>query len=470
MTGKIANMSNYPNGFQSGILMRDLPIAQSHAGKVFYVADGDTVGNTPSMPNRKGASDGNKGTFLAPFKTLDYAIGQCLADRNDTIIVLPGYVDTLAAASEIDADVDGISIIGVGAGDKQPLIQFDAAAATFVVDADNVNIEGLHFAASVTVVAVGVDVVDGSDDYRIANCRFTSLGGTLTTDEFEDSLSITTSDRFMIENNYFDMDEGADADSAIHLVGVCLGGTIRNNYVTGDYTVGCIESITAAQEQILIEDNTLINGVHGGLNTVACVSLLTGTTGFAQNNQLYTNVTAAVTAAFVADGFFFGGGNWVQTSAETAPIPLEGGASQLIRSTVATGKADETDGLALFTVVGNIYVHGITQRAEVAANSASTLGVQVDATDTTLDSVLVTDTDVGTAETSVGDYAVSAAAGGAFTVVQVEDTTTSVMWNTPVVVPAGSIEQASAATAGALVSGYIIYWSEATAGATCVAA
>lgn len=468
MTGKVMNMSNFPNGFQGGLSVRDLPLVHTHTGKVFYVGDGDTAGNTPTVPNRKTPSNSNNGSFLAPFKTLDYAVGQCLADRGDIIVVLPGYVDTLVAADEIDVDVDGVTIMGFGSGDKQPKIQFDNAAATFAIDADNVTVMGLNFAASVTVVAKGIDVKDGADDFHIANCRFSC--DALTTDEFEDAIFITTSDRGIIENCYFDMDEGADADSAIHLVGVCLGCTIRNNYITGDYAVACIESVTTAQEQIVIDGNTLINGVHSGLNTVACVSLLTGTTGIIQNNNCYTNVTAAVTAAIAADGCFFGGNNWVSTSAETAPLPIEGGGvSNIIRSSVATGKADETDGLALFTVTGNIYVHGITQRAEVAADSAVSLGVQVDATDTTLDSVLVTDTAL-TTETAVGDYAVSTAAGGAFTVVQVENTTTSVMWDTPVIVPAGSIEQAASGTPGALVSGYIIYWSEATAGATCVAA
>jgi len=466
MTGKVMNLSNYPHGFAGGLTVRDLPLAMPHPGKVFYVADGDTAGNTPAVPNRKGASDGNKGTYLDPFKTLDYAIGQCLADRGDIIVVLPGYVDTLVAGAEIDVDVDGVTIVGVGTGDKMPLIQYDHADATMEVNADNVTIMGLHFAASVTIVTIGLNIVDGADDFHIEGCRFSAQ--LLGTDEFVDAISVTTSDRGVIAYNYFDMDE-AGAASAVHLVGVCLGCSIVGNYITGDYSAGCIESITTAQEQVKIEGNTLINGVHGGLNTVAAITMLTGSTGVIQNNQCYTNVAAAITGAIVADGCFFGGGNYVSTTAETPPAAIEGGGvNPIIRSSVCTGKADETDGLGLFTVTGSIYVHGITQRAEVAADSASALGVQVDATDTTLDSVLVTDTAL-TTETSVGDYAVSAAAGGAFTIVQVEDTTTSVMWNTPVLVPAGVIEQASSGTPGGLVSGYIVYWSEATAGATCVA-
>lgn len=456
----MAGPSNYPYGFSNGVTIRNLAINVSPTGAIYY------VNNSTVLPiGGIAGSNGNPGTYQKPFNTIDYAIGQCVAGRGDIIYVMPNHVEVVAAASGIDADVDNITIIGMGSGSDQAKVTFTAATSTFDVDADGVTIAGLWLEATVTAVAVGINVKDGADDYRILGNRFTAE--TLTTDEFEDAISITTADRGEVAYNYFDMDE-AGAASAVHFVGVCLGGWVHDNYVTGDYSAGCIESITTAQEQLLIENNTLVNGAHSGLNTVACITLLTGTTAVIQNNQLYTNVAGAATGAIVADAAFIGGGNWISTSASSAPIAAEGGSSGIIRSSVCTGKADETDGLGLFTVTGQIYVHGITQRAEVAADSAVLLGVQVDATDATLDSVLVVDTNLST-ETAVGDYAVSTAVGGSFSIVQVETTTTSVMWNTPVTVPAGIIEQAASGTPGALVSGYIVYWSEATPGATCVA-
>jgi len=458
----VSQYSQYPGGFNY-LTIRNVPITSNQPGNTYWVNNSSVlpVGGVAGV----NAPYPTAGTFLRPFASIDYAIGQCVAGRGDAINVMPSHVEVISAASGIDADVDNITINGLGSGADQAKVTFTAATSTFDIDADGVTVSGLWLEATVTAVAVGINVKDGADDYRIINNRFTAE--TLTTDEFEDAISITTSDRGEIAYNYFDMDE-AGAASAVHFVGVCLGGHVHDNYVAGDYSAGCIESITTAQEQLVIESNTLINGAHSGLNTVACITLLTGTTAVIQNNQLYTNVTGAATGAIVADAAFIGGGNWISTTASTAPIAAEGGASGIIRSSVCTGKADETDGLGLFTVTGQIYVHGITQRAEVAADSAVLLGVQVDATDTTLDSVLVTDTNLST-ETAVGDYAVSTAAGGAYSIVQVETTTTSVMWNTPVTVPAGIIEQASSGTPGALVSGYIVYWSEATPGATCVA-
>ncbi len=455
--------SQYPAGFNY-LTVKGVPITSNQPGNVYWVNNSSVlpVGGVAGVD----APYPTAGTFLRPFATLDYAIGQCTAGRGDTINVMPSHVEAISAAAGIDADVDAITINGLGSGADQAKITFTAATSTLEVNADGVTIQGLNFEATVTAVAKGIDVVDGADDYAILNCRFSAE--TLGTDEFEDAIFVTTADRGLISGNYFDMDE-AGAASAVHLVGAILGCTIKNNYVTGDYSAACIEGVTSAAEQIVIDSNTLINGAHSGLNTVACISVQSTTTGIVQDNRLYTNVAGAVTGAVVGAALFIGGANTVSTSAETAPLPLEGNASTIVRSSVATGKADETDGLALFNVTGNIYVHGITQRAEVAADSAVLLGIQVDATDTTLDAVLVQDTNLST-ETAVGDYAVCTSVGGSYSIVQVETTTTTVMWNTPVVVPAGVIEQAASGTPGALVSGYIIYWSEATAGATCVAA
>lgn len=456
----MAGVSNYPNGFLNGVTLRGVPIQQGFSGSVFWV-NGSTVLPVGGV----GGSNGNRGTYQKPFATIDYAVSQCLANRGDVILVMPNHTEDITGAAGIDLDIDGVSIIGLGAGDVQAKVTFSNTASTFEINADNATVQGLWFEATVTGVVIGVNVLNGSDDYWIGNNRFSTE--TLGTDEFEDCISVTTSDRGVIEENVIDMDEAGSA-SGIHLAGICLGATLRRNEIQGDFSAGCIEVVTAS-EHIFIHDNTLINGVHSGLNTVACITLVTGTTGFIQDNQLYTNVAAASTAAVAADSCFFGGGNWVSTTAETVPLQVEGGGvNGIIRATVATGKADETNGLGLFTVLGVIDVWGIQQRAEIVADSAIVLGVQVDATDTTLDSVLVTGTNLST-QTTIGDYANSGTAGGAFTVVQVEDTTGSPMWDTPVRVPAGIIEQTSSGAGGTLVSGYTVYWSEVTAGATVVA-
>jgi hypothetical protein len=317
MTGKVANFANYPNGFAGGLMLKDHPVVQNDTGKVFWVAEGAN-GTVAAFPNTKSPSDGNKGTFLAPFKSVDYAVGQCLADRGDTIYVKPGYAENVGGAAGVDLDVDGITLIGLGQGDKQPKFSFDTTSDTVELNADNVTVRGFNFEAAVAAAVVGLNIVDGADDYHVADCRFTAA--TVGTHSFNDAMSVTTADRGVIERNYFDQDEVGTTQSAIHLVGAILGCTIRNNYVTGDYAVACIEHITTAAEQILIDGNTLINGVHGGLNTLECIELLTGTTGVIQNNTLYTNTAAG--AAIVSDATFRLN-NYHATTADSAPVLMD---------------------------------------------------------------------------------------------------------------------------------------------------
>lgn len=136
--------SNYPNGFPNGITLRNVPITQSHPGKVFWVSN-----STALLSGQRGGSDGNKGTFDSPFATVDYAIGQCTANRGDIIFVKPGHAETLSAAGAIAADVAGVAVIGLGTGSLRPTFTFDTATtATISVSAANFAFKNCVFTAN----------------------------------------------------------------------------------------------------------------------------------------------------------------------------------------------------------------------------------------------------------------------------------------------------------------------------------
>lgn len=136
--------SNYPMGFPNGITIRGVPITQSHPGKVFWVSNATTL-----VGGQKGGSDGNKGTFDAPFGTIDYAIGQCTANRGDIIFVKPGHAETLSAAGAIAADVAGVAIVGLGTGSLRPTLTLDTATTTTIsVSAANVSFKNIIFTAN----------------------------------------------------------------------------------------------------------------------------------------------------------------------------------------------------------------------------------------------------------------------------------------------------------------------------------
>lgn len=163
--------SNYPGGFINGITIRDVPLQVLHPGKVFWVSSAAAA----ALPTHKTSSDGNKGTFAAPFATLDYAIGQCVAGRGDIIVLKPGHAENISAASGITVDVAGIAIVGLGTGTLRPKFSFTAATATFVVSAANVSFYNVQWEANFADVTIGLDV-SGVDGLTWDSCYFTEAG------------------------------------------------------------------------------------------------------------------------------------------------------------------------------------------------------------------------------------------------------------------------------------------------------
>lgn len=264
-------ISNFPSGFANGLNVRGVPIDIPHPGKVYW------VNNSTVLPEHGiGGSDGNPGTYLKPFSTLDYAIGRCVANRGDVIYIMPGYTQSMTAADAVDVDVAGVSIIGLGKGNKRAKFTYDNSAGEFVIGADNVHIENLWFVPSVTGITHAIDVETLSDDVEIVGCRFgdAELAGT---DEFLKCIKISvTCLRPIIAGNFFDMGE-AGAASAIDIV-TPQSVTIVDNVIYGDYSVSCIAFITGAGvgPQTVMR-NIIVNGVLSGLNAVAAITQVAAT-------------------------------------------------------------------------------------------------------------------------------------------------------------------------------------------------
>lgn len=280
----MAGPSNYPGGFSTGLTVQGLPITVPHSGKVFWVNNSSVLAE-----GGIGGSDSNPGTYQKPFSTLDYAIGQCKANRGDVIYVMPGYTQSMTAADAVDVDVAGVTIIGLGRGTKRPKFTYDNAAGEFVIGAANVHIENLWFVPSVTAITKAIDVESGSTAFEIVNCRFGDAEAA-GTDEFNATIIVAaTSTDGRIEGNYINMGE-AGAVAAITLTGAADRTIIRNNIIQGDYSTACINSITALQNDLVIVNNLLVNGVTSGLNTEPTIELLTGSSGVIANNFSAANV------------------------------------------------------------------------------------------------------------------------------------------------------------------------------------
>ena len=212
--------SNFPNGFANRVVIRGTPIDIPNPGEVFWVNNSSVLAK-----GARGGSDGNDGTYRSPFATLDYAVGKCTADRGDVIYIMPGHLETFTAASGVDFDVAGVTVIGLGRGSKQPQFRFNDTAATMIVGANNIGLYNLRFTADLPAVVIGLSVETLTTDLVVSGCLFDVI--TTTTDEFVIAINFTVGNSgFLIVNTVIDQGLGG-ASCGIKLGGATAGGDIR---------------------------------------------------------------------------------------------------------------------------------------------------------------------------------------------------------------------------------------------------
>jgi hypothetical protein len=181
----------------------------------------------------------------APFKTLDYAVGQCTASKGDMIIVMPGHIETVAGASGLDFDVEGIKVIGLGWGDMRPKVMLTASASTVELNADDMWIENLIFQGDFTDgVVVGLDIKTGCDDLVIKDCV---IRAGLVTKELLKGVTIeATNNRITFDGCFFYEFEGGDATTAIFSEGAVTNLRVVNCRFHGDWSVAVFDLDEAA--------------------------------------------------------------------------------------------------------------------------------------------------------------------------------------------------------------------------------
>jgi hypothetical protein len=309
-------ISNFPNGFAQGVSIRGVPLTMMHPGKVFW------VNNSGVLPDGGIAgSDGNPGTYLKPFSTLDYAIGRCTANRGDIIVLMPGHTESVAAAAGITFDVAGIAIVGLGTGSKRAKISFTTAATADVdITAANISFVNVEFQANVADVTAGLDV-SGVAGLTFDSCYFTEGGTDLN---FVDTIDLATgvSDLSFRGCKFI----GADAANDSFLTGVALDGL----YIEGCYfamnvaqtaVVGLIETSGNATN-VLIKDSHFRSNVDGAL----FLDFDGAANGGLVSNCYFSSID---TAGAVTAGFDFTGGHMFEcyVAGEADTFGLIGGGS-----------------------------------------------------------------------------------------------------------------------------------------------
>lgn len=317
-------MSSYAD-FVNGVSIRGVPLMQTHPGKVFWVYNGTTLDD-----GHAAGSNGNKGTFRAPFATLDYAIGQCRANKGDVILIKPGHSETLTATS-VAVDVAGIAIVGLGSGGMRPTFNATATGSVFPISAANVTVHNLLFTGGVDAVVSMITV--SAADVVLSNLELRDVTGQMTAG----ILTTASADRLKIFNFMYDGADAAGGAAAIALVGGDMI-EISNFKIIGNFSVGGIDVRTTATTQLSIHDGEIWNQ-HGTVDCciVDTVTASTGTIGpnlFLKLSENAANITEAITGAT----FHYNGGGTVAGLVGTGilVVNLAGEAGMVINKTAST--------------------------------------------------------------------------------------------------------------------------------------
>jgi hypothetical protein len=315
-------MSNFPNGFQHGLTVRNQPILSTHSGTIFW------VGKTPEG---QAGSNGYDGTYNWPFATIDFAIGKCTANHGDIIVVKAGHTESITGAAGIAADVAGVSIIGLGSGADRPTITFSSTdnSATFTITAASITIENIIGVGNDDALTTGFSVT-GSDCWLDIEWQDTSA-----TVEAARAVTATTVSRFYCKLKYVGFITGNACVNAIRLVEVTGARILVDAY--GEFSTGVVEMVTTASTDVLVSgyfynDNAALTKNVVNTGGLACTWYAYGYDG--------------------KGGYSFSGGSAIALAADD------------VSSGSAVPSADNTDNTFTRDVIGN--------KSDAAASGAVT--------------------------------------------------------------------------------------------------
>lgn len=348
---QIGSMTNYPQGFANGLSVRGMPLLQMQPGQVFFVGNGVVLN-----PNQKAGSNGNRGTFLDPFATLEYAVNTaCQSSRGDIVFVLPGHRETIADAATFTLNCASVAVIGLGAGNLRPTLTFTTATtANIPVRSANCSIQNVIFINNFADIASNFTAISASVTASIAaNSNNLGVGG-------GGILTVTVVGSGTLYVGASVMGTGVAAGTVIlsQLTGTTGGvGTYQVNvsqtFASGTITTGpqdfAIDNCEFRDTSSILNALTIVTG-SGSTNNLSGFSFT--------NNKISSLGTTALTTAIVVstalDRVTISGniGNWAILN-DTAAM-LATGANNITnfvfdRNEINRPNTSTTSGLAIST-------------------------------------------------------------------------------------------------------------------------
>ncbi len=319
-------ISNYPNGFASGVIIRGMPLLQTNPGQVFWLNNSSVL----VEGGVAGVDQAGQGTYQRPFSTLDFAIGQCTANRGDIIAVMPGHAETYSTATatsdDLTLDVPGVAIVGLGTGSLQPTFTFDTTnTTTTAVSAANITIYNCGFVGNFLSNAI-MFTLTTAKHFALIKCIFSDTSASLNTvNIIESTGAANTVDGLYCEDNRASM-LGTTFNCFAVLAATARGMTFIDNLV---------DSIdTAASAPALLDVTGIVTDLYMARNIVGVLGTTninimmkcTGTTstGFFDQNVCHsldtTGVQYTVAAGFRSSRSEHGGAVATQSNVHD-PLP-----------------------------------------------------------------------------------------------------------------------------------------------------
>lgn len=224
-----------------------------------------------------------------PFATIDYAIGQCTANRGDVILVLPGHSESINTAGGITCDVAGVSIVGLGNGADMPLITVGTSldTATILISAADVRLANLEIVPGNDGVDILIDI--NADGAIIEDCNIHSdEANAYQADTYIDinGGGANAADRAIIRRNKISSIT-AGANQAIEIGAVQAGLRVEDNWIEGDFAVAGIHSASVLTNCLVARN--YIHNVNAG---DWCIEFSAAATGLLVDNRFYADGAA----------------------------------------------------------------------------------------------------------------------------------------------------------------------------------
>lgn len=290
-------MSNFNHGIKSfGVPVLPGIGGNIYTGNVFFVSSTSTTrSDSPSS-----------GSKLAPFATIDYAIGQCTANNGDVIVVMPGHVETVIVDNGLAIDVAGITLIGVGNGSLRPTVNVTVATADVEISAANTTMYNFLFTG-------GIGAITGVINISAADCQLLNIETRDVTGQATDFIVTTAAaDRLRISGWVHNGATAAGADTALSIVGGD-NVVVEDFKIYGNFAVAAIENVTTAMTNARIGGGPSQNYIQNRYDNTAVVAITlvstsTGHVGPNINARIgldSTSNTTNITEAFVGAAMQF---------------------------------------------------------------------------------------------------------------------------------------------------------------------